>query len=106
MVRQKTRSGWAKALVLAQPPVGGVRSSGKQRSGLEQRIAGRVDSIHARNRIEDDFAVFFVVGRNRRQSDRSEVGLGPILSPMRSGVVYRVSISRKLDHDLKLDRAF
>ncbi len=75
-------------------------------SGIQERVAGRLDTIHSGNRVENDLALGDVSFRNQVvQLDRAEFQERTLVRPMDGGIVDHVSIRGYLNHNAHLDRA-
>jgi hypothetical protein len=48
--------------------------------------------------------MFFIIGRDPRQSDGAKVSLGPILRPMRRRIVHCIPARSQLNHNLQTSR--
>src|SRR5580704_4468485 len=73
---------------------------------LQQRVVGWIDSVHARDGVEDrPFLLVRVVSGNGSQSNGAQIQQGPILGPLLGGIVDVVAVIRQLQYDAQLDRS-
>jgi hypothetical protein len=72
---------------------------------IQERIAGGFDAVDARDRVENDVALFgCIVGNDRRQRDGSEMDMLPVFRPLRGRVVDHIALAGNLDEYFQLDR--
>src|SRR5882724_8268290 len=72
---------------------------------LQQRVVRRLNPLDARDRVEDDFSVRFVIRSRLRQSDRAQGNDGPRRRPVHCGVIDHIAIFSDLDLDIQSDGA-
>src|SRR5580698_10076076 len=77
------------------------------RADLRKRVAGRINAIHSRNRIENNLPPLWLqVVHNRRQRNGAKKNVLTVGRPARTGIGDGITLLGYLDKDAELDGLF